>query len=78
MASLLERKVTGSELNRGVPIAVIWSKAIGIWFLFNPRPIHMINIQIHTLAASAEKDLESQHITDESYSHNRDIERPND
>ena len=64
MASLLERKVTGSELNRDVRIAVIWSKTIGIWFLFNPHPIHMINIQIHILVASAEKDLELQHTMD--------------
>ena len=64
MASLLERKVIGSELNRDVRIAVIWSKAIGIWFLFNPRPARMINIQIHTLVASAEKGLELQHTTD--------------
>ena len=64
MALLLELKAIGSELNRDVRIAVIWSKAIGIWFLFNPRPVHMINIQIRILVASAEKDLELQHITD--------------
>ena len=64
MASLLERKVTGSELNRDVRIAVIWSKVIGIWFLFNLRPIHMISIQIRTRVANAEKDLELQHIMD--------------
>ena len=64
MASLLERKVIGSELNRDVRIAVIWSKVIGIWFLFNLRPIHMISIQIHTRVANAEKDLKLQHIMD--------------
>lgn len=71
MASLLERKVIGSELNRDVRIAVIWSKVIGIWFLFNLRPIHMISIQIRALVASAEKGLELQHTTDKFYPLNR-------
>ena len=64
MASLLERKVAGSGLNRDVRIVGIWSKAIGILFLLGFRPIHIRNNPIRTLVAIAEKDLELQHITD--------------
>ena len=64
MVSLLERKDVGSELSRDVRIVGIWSKAIGILFLWEFQPIHMRSNQIRTLVPSVEKDLESRHIMD--------------